>query len=45
MDRMAARPACQRGVQIPAPVPNLAAPDKEESAKAFADAARKLLGR
>ncbi len=45
MDRMAARPACQRGVQIPAPTPNLSDPSNEEAAKAFAKAAQKLLQR
>jgi hypothetical protein len=45
MDRMAARPACQRGVQIPAPVGNLTDPDNKAAAEAFAEAAQKLLQR
>jgi glutathione S-transferase len=45
MAQMSARPACQRGVQIPAPVPNLTEPENSEAAKAFAEAAAKLVQR
>ncbi len=45
MEQMSARPACQRGVQVPAPLPNLTDPDNAEAAKAFAEAAAKLVQR
>jgi len=45
LDQMAARPACQRGVEIPFKVPSLTDDDKNEEAKEFAKGAQTLLQR
>lgn len=45
MKQMSARPACQRGVQVPVPVPNLTEAENSDAAKAFAEAAAKLVQR
>jgi glutathione S-transferase len=45
MDRMAARPACQRGVEVPMKLPNLGDDDDADSAKEFAKGAQTLLQR
>ncbi len=43
MDAMKARPACQRGVEVPFKIPNLG--EDEKAAKDFAENARKSLQR
>jgi GST-like protein len=45
MDRMKARPACLRGVEVPAKLPDLSAEGSEESAKKFATDALSILQR
>jgi len=45
MDRMAARPACQRGVEVPMKIPNLGDDGDADAAKEFAKGAQTLLQR
>ena len=45
LDAMKARPACQRGIEVPAKVDSLVAPDKEKDAQAFIEAARGMVQR
>ncbi len=45
LDAMKARPACQRGIEIPAKVDSLVSPDKEKDAQAFIEAARGMVQR
>jgi GST-like protein len=45
MDQMSARPACQKGVQIPYKIPNLTEVNSDESAEEFSRAARTLVQR
>ncbi len=45
MDQMKARPACQRGVEVPFKIPNLVEEASAEEAEAFAKGARTLLQR
>lgn len=45
MDRMAARPACQRGIEVPFKMPNLVEDDTSDTAKEFAKGASTLLQR
>ena len=45
LDAMKARPACQRGIEVPAKVDSLVAPDKEKNAQAFIEAARGMVQR
>jgi glutathione S-transferase len=45
MDRMAERPACRRGVDVPFPVPSLTDDTEKEAADEFAKGARTLLTR
>lgn len=45
MQQMSNRPACQRGVQVPVPVPSLTDREDSEAAQAFAEAAAKLVQR
>jgi glutathione S-transferase len=45
MDRMAARPACQKGVAVPFSLPDLASEGDGEGAKEFAKGAQTLLTR
>lgn len=45
LDAMKARPACQRGIEVPATVDSLVAPDKEKDAQAFIEAARGMVQR
>ena len=45
MDRMKARPACQRGVEVPFKIPNLVEEASTEEAEAFAKGARTMLQR
>ena len=45
LGQLAARPACQRGVEIPMRVPNLTDDPTSEAAKAFAKGAQTLLQR
>ena len=44
MDRMAARPACQRGVEVPMKIPNLG-DDDDDASKEFAKGAHTILQR
>jgi glutathione S-transferase len=45
LDAMKARPACQRGIEVPAKVESLVSPDKEKDAQAFIEAARGMVQR
>ena len=45
MEHMKARPACQRGVEVPFKIPNLAEGGSTEDADAFAKSARTILQR
>lgn len=45
LDAMKARPACQRGIEVPMKVDSLVTPDKEKDAKAFIEAARGMVQR
>jgi len=45
MGQLAARPACQRGVEVPVRVPNLTDESNSDAAKAFAKGAQTLLQR
>ena len=45
LDTMKARPACQRGIEVPVKVDSLVSPDKEKDAKAFIEAARGMVQR
>jgi GSH-dependent disulfide-bond oxidoreductase len=45
LDAMKARPACQRGIEVPVKVDSLVSPDKEKDAKAFIEAARGMVQR
>jgi glutathione S-transferase len=45
LDTMKARPACQRGIEVPLKVDSLVSPDKEKDAKAFIEAARGMVQR
>jgi len=45
LQRMAARPACQRGVAVPAPLPDLGAEQSESEAERFVEGARSILQR
>ena len=45
LDAMKARPACQRGIEVPAKVDSLVSPDKEKDAQAFIEAARGMVQR
>ncbi|WP_286745526.1 glutathione binding-like protein, partial [Aquabacterium sp. UBA2148] len=45
LDAMKARPACQRGIEVPVKVDSLVTPDKEKDAKAFIEAARGMVQR
>jgi glutathione S-transferase len=45
MGQLAARPACQRGVEVPVRVPNLTDEPNSDAAKAFAKGAQTLLQR
>jgi GST-like protein len=45
MDEMAARPACQRGIAVPMPLPALGEEASEEDSKNFAKNARTILQR
>jgi GST-like protein len=45
MDRMSARPAVQRGIEIPANLPDLSDKDSEDRAKEFAKNAQSILQR
>jgi GST-like protein len=45
MDEMAARPACQRGIAVPMPLPVLGEETSEEDSKNFAKNARSILQR
>ncbi len=45
LDAMKARPACQRGIEVPLKVDSLVSPDKEKDAKAFIEAARGMVQR
>jgi glutathione S-transferase/GST-like protein len=45
LDAMKARPACQRGIEVPAKVDSLVTPDKEKDAQAFIEAARGMVQR
>ncbi len=45
MDQMQARPACQRGVEVPFKLPDLAEETSAEQAEAFASGARTILQR
>ena len=45
LDTMKARPACQRGIEVPAKIDSLVAPDKDKDAQAFIEQARKMVQR
>jgi len=45
LDAMKARPACQRGIEVPAKVDSLVSPDKAKDAQAFIEAARGMVQR
>ncbi len=45
LDAMKARPACQRGIEVPVKVDSLVSPDKEKDAQAFIEAARGMVQR
>jgi GST-like protein len=45
MDRLSARPACQRGVEVPFKLPNLAEDDDPKGAEEFAKGAQTILQR
>lgn len=45
LDAMKARPACQRGIEVPAKLDSLLAPDKDKDSQAFIEAARKMVQR
>ena len=45
MDRLAARPACQRGVKVPFEIPSLGDDAEKDAAEEFAKGARTLLTR
>ncbi len=45
MDQMSARPACQKGVEVPFKIPNLAEDSDDDAAKEFAKGAQTLLQR
>lgn len=45
LDAMKARPACQRGIEVPVKVDSLVTPDKEKDAQAFIEAARGMVQR
>jgi len=45
MERMSARPACQRGIEVPAKLPDLSEKTSEESAKEFVKGAQSILQR
>ncbi|MBH1987605.1 MAG: glutathione S-transferase N-terminal domain-containing protein [Burkholderiales bacterium] len=45
LDAMKARPACQRGIEVPAKIDSLVAPDKDKDAQAFIEQARKMVQR
>ena len=45
LDAMKARPACQRGIEVPVKVDSLLTPDKGQDTQAFIDAARKMVQR
>ena len=45
LDAMKARPACQRGIEVPVKVESLVSPDKEKDAQAFIEAARGMVQR
>lgn len=45
LDTMKARPACQRGIEVPMKIDSLVTPDKEKDAQAFIEAARGMVQR
>jgi GST-like protein len=45
LEQMKARPACQRGVEVPFKIPNLAEDSTAEEAEAFAKGAQTMLQR
>ena len=45
LDAMKARPACQRGIEVPVKVDSLITPDKDKDAQAFIEAARGMVQR
>jgi glutathione S-transferase len=45
LDTMKARPACQRGIEVPMKMDSLVTPDKEKDAQAFIEAARGMVQR
>jgi GST-like protein len=45
LDAMKARPACQRGIEVPAKIDSLVTPEKDKEAQAFIEEARKMVQR
>lgn len=45
LDAMKARPACHRGIDIPAKIDSLVTPEKDKEAQAFIEQARKMVQR